>query len=94
MRVAVHVTPKSGKDAVVGWREGADGSRELDVCVKAPPEKGKATKAVCAVLASFFGVSKQSVSCVRGETSRHKMFELPDGIDLDGVDERVASATK
>lgn len=94
MRLAVHVTPKSGKDAVVGWRAGADGLRELDVCVKAPPEKGKATKAVCAVLASFFDVPKQSVACVRGETSRHKMFELPDGIDLEGVDSRIASKAK
>ncbi|MEI3377701.1 MAG: DUF167 domain-containing protein [Coriobacteriales bacterium] len=83
MRLPVHVTPKSGRAEVVGWREGADGLRELEVKVKAAPEKGKATKEATALVASFFDVPKSSVSCVRGETSRHKMFEIPDSIDID-----------
>ena len=45
--------------------------------VTAAPEKGKATKAAGKVLAAFFGVPKNSVSCERGEKSRHKMFEIP-----------------
>ncbi len=36
-RLAVHVTPKSGRDEVVGWR-----GSELAVRVTAPPEGGKA----------------------------------------------------
>ncbi len=83
MRLPVHVTPMSGRAEVVGWREGADGLRELEVKVKAAPEKGKATKEATALVASFFDVPKSSVSCVRGETSRHKMFEIPDSIDID-----------
>ena len=77
MRIAVVVTPKSGKDQVVGWVEDANGERELHVKVTAAPEKGKATKAVCKTLAAFFGVSKSSVECVRGDLSRHKMIEIP-----------------
>ncbi len=77
MLVAVYVTPKANADKVMGWREGADGAREVSVRVAAAPEKGKATKAAGKVLAAFFGVPKNSVSCVRGETSRHKMFEIP-----------------
>jgi uncharacterized protein (TIGR00251 family) len=77
MQVAVLVTPKAGKDEVAGWHVDANGARELHVKVTAAPEKGKATKAVGKVLAAFFGVPKSSVTCVRGETSRHKMFELP-----------------
>ena len=77
MRLPVVVTPKSGKNEVIGWKEDANGQRELAVRVTAAPEKGKATKAVCKVLAAFFCVPKGSVECVRGEQSHHKMFELP-----------------
>lgn len=77
MQLAVYVTPKAGSDKVAGWRDGADGNRELAVHVTAAPEKGKATKAAAKVLAAFFCVPKSSVTCVFGETSRHKRFELP-----------------
>ena len=77
MRLPVYVTPKSGRDEVVGWREDANGARELAVRVTAAPEKGKATKAVGKLLAAFFDVPKSSVSCVRGETSHHKIYEIP-----------------
>lgn len=83
MRLPVHVMPKSGRAEVIGWREGADGQRELEVKVKAAPEKGKATKEAVALIASFFDVPKSSVTCVRGETSRHKMFEVPDSVGMD-----------
>lgn len=77
MQLAVLVTPKAQRNEVVGWHVDANGSRELHVKVTAAPEKGKATKAVCKELAAFFGVAKSSVRCVRGDTSRHKMIELP-----------------
>lgn len=80
----VYVSPKANRDEVVGWREDANGVRELAVKVTAAPEKGKATKAACVVLAAFFGVPKSSVTCVRGETSRHKMLDIPDSIDFAG----------
>lgn len=83
MRLPVHVTPKSSTNAVVGWRDGADGQRELEVKVKSAPEKGNATKEACAVVASFFSVPKSSVTCVRGNTSRHKMLDIPDLIDIE-----------
>jgi uncharacterized protein YggU (UPF0235/DUF167 family) len=82
MQLAVHVTPKAGRDEVLGWREGTSGERELALRVASAPEKGKATKAAAGVLAAFFDIPKSSVKCVRGETSRHKMFELPDSVDL------------
>lgn len=84
MLLPVHVTPKAGKCEVVGWHVDQDGRRELDVKVKAAPDKGKATKEAGALLASFFHVPKSSVTCVRGQTSRHKMFELPDSAELPG----------
>lgn len=73
---AVHVTPKSGKDQVVGVSCADDGTCEVRLRVTAPPDNGKANKAVCKLMASALGVSKGSVSIKRGETSHHKMLEL------------------
>ncbi|MBU4556887.1 MAG: DUF167 domain-containing protein [Actinobacteria bacterium] len=73
LRIALHVTPKSGRDEVAGWRGG-----ELSVRVTAAPEGGKATAAACAVLARALGVPKSSVQVVRGETSRHKQVLIDD----------------
>jgi len=69
--VHVYVTPKSGRDEVAGWRGG-----ELLVRVTAPPEDGKATAAVCKLLAKSLGVAKSAVRVTRGEISRHKTLEI------------------
>jgi uncharacterized protein len=74
LSLAVHATPKSGRDEVVGWR-----GSELSVRVTAAPEGGKANAAVCKVIASALGVSKSSVRVVRGDVSRHKILEV-DGV--------------
>lgn len=71
VRIAVHVTPKSGRDEIAGWRGG-----ELSLRVTAPPEGGKANAAVAVVLAKALGVPKGAVRVVRGETSRHKQVEV------------------
>ncbi len=73
---AVNVTPKSGKDQVVGVSVADDGTREVRVRVTAPPENGKANKAVCKLMAATLGVSKSAVSVKRGDTSHHKMLEI------------------
>jgi uncharacterized protein (TIGR00251 family) len=67
----VHVTPKSGRDEVVGWK-----GSELSVRVTSAPEGGKANAAVCKVVATALGVPKTSVRVVHGETSRHKVLEV------------------
>ena len=71
MRIAVHVTPKSGRDEVAGWRGG-----EVSLRVTAPPEGGKANVAACALVASELGLPKSAVRVVRGDTSRHKQLEV------------------
>jgi uncharacterized protein (TIGR00251 family) len=77
--LAVHVTPKSCKDEVVGWR-----GSELSVRVTAAPEAGKATAAVCKVVASALGIPKSRVSVSRGDISRHKILEV-DGVGDDAL---------
>jgi uncharacterized protein len=70
-QLAVHVTPKAGRDEVAGWR-----GRELQVRVTVAPEDGKANAAVCALLAKTLRVPKSSVRVARGDTSRHKILEF------------------
>ena len=76
--VHVYVTPKSGRDEVAGWRGG-----ELSVRVTAPPEDGKATAAVCKVVAKSLGVAKSGVRVTRGDISRHKTLEITGVSDAD-----------
>jgi len=78
-RIAIHVTPKSVREAIAGWRGG-----ELSVAVTAPPEDGKANAAACVVVAKALGVPKSSVRVVRGQTSRHKQLEI-DGVDAQAL---------
>ncbi|RDB35029.1 MAG: DUF167 domain-containing protein [Spirobacillus cienkowskii] len=53
-----------------------DNSIFLRVYVTAPPEDGKANDAVIKLIAKSFGVSKSSVSIIKGQTSREKVLEI------------------
>jgi len=64
---SLRVSPGAAKTRVLGEYAGA-----LKLPVAAPPEKGKANKAVIAFLAAALGVRKADVEVVAGETSRDK----------------------
>lgn len=83
--LAVHVTPKSGRDEVVGWR-----GSELSVRVTAAPESGRANSAVCSVVAKRLGVPKTLVRVIRGDTSRHKILELS-SVDAERIAEEFGT---
>jgi len=85
VRIALHVTPRSVRDEVAGWRGG-----ELWVRVAAPPEAGKANAAAARTLASALGVPKSAVEVVRGHTSRHKQVEVS-GVSERDVRERLGA---
>jgi len=71
IRIALKVVPGSRKDEVAGLL----GTR-LKVKVAAPPEDGKANKAVCRVLAEHLGVSPRAVSIIAGHTSAEKIARV------------------
>jgi len=71
VRLLVHVTPRSGRDEVAGWR-----GNELSVRVTAPPDAGRANESVCRVVADALGLPKSGVRVTRGHTSRHKALEV------------------
>ena len=63
----VHLQPRSSKNEITG----VHGDR-LKIRLTAPPVDSKANEALCDFLAEKLGVSKSSVSIVRGEKSRKK----------------------
>jgi len=69
LRIAAR--PGAGRSAVQGVQAGA-----LKVAIAAPPEKGKANKALVAYLAKALGVRRAQVALVAGETSRAKRVRV------------------
>ena len=60
----------------------------LKVAVRAAPEKGKANAEIEDVLASFFGVTKNQVQLIAGQTSRNKRVRVL-GIDVAGAEVKI-----
>jgi uncharacterized protein (TIGR00251 family) len=67
--IAVRAQPGARRNAVVGEQNGT-----LKVSVTAPPDKGRANKAIEEVLAEAIGLKKSQVELISGPTSRDKRF--------------------
>lgn len=68
--IEVRVTPKASRERI-------DSSADpIRVYVTAPPEDGKANKAVQKLLAKALGVPKSRLELIRGQTSRDKVFRI------------------
>ncbi len=68
---SLRVTPAARRNALELAEDGT-----IRAHVTAAPEDGKATAAVCALLATASGVAKSRLVLVRGATSRDKVFRL------------------
>lgn len=82
--LAVRATPGSSRSAVTGLHVASDGSVSLAVKVTAPPDKGKANRAVIETLARASGLPKSAFQLVAGETDRHKILRItgnPAGVE-------------
>lgn len=69
--IRLKAVPGAKRDAVAG----ALGDR-LKVRVSAPPEGGKANKAICGLLAGALGVRARDVEIVSGQTSPEKVARV------------------
>ena len=81
--IRVTVTPRSGRDGVIGWQEG-----ELRVRVRAAPVEGHANEALCRLIAKQAGVPYSAVEVVSGGTSRTKTVRIT-GLSEDDVRSRL-----
>ena len=77
MDLQIRVRPRAGRNTI---EIGDDG--QVTVRVTAAPERGRANEAVVELLAKKLGVSRSSVTLVRGITSRDKV------VRIDGVTDR------
>jgi uncharacterized protein (TIGR00251 family) len=69
----VRVHAGARQNAILGLRE-----RALRVAVTAAPEKGKANRAVVALISKAIGVPKSSIEILFGETSPQKRLLILD----------------
>lgn len=65
--VYIRVSPRAGRDEVVGIRHGA-----LHVRLKAPPVEDKANKALISFLSARFDLPRSAIRLVSGHKSRDK----------------------
>ncbi len=77
--LAVKVVPGSSRDAIAGQLGGT-----LKIKVSAPPEGGKANRAVCNLLAKTLGAAIGDVQVISGRTQPNKRIAVA------GVDSRAA----
>ena len=79
MILRVKVTPNASRNEILGWEEHPTTGRHLRVRLQAPPVDGKANKALVLFLAAELGVPKSKITLKKGQSSRLKTLELPDG---------------
>ena len=72
LELALRVTPNAGANRIEGIDIRDDGTAVLRVRVTAVPDKGKANKAVIALLSKTLHVPKSAITITAGETARLK----------------------
>lgn len=83
--LSVHVQPSARRTEVVGPHGDA-----LKVRVTAPPEAGKANRAVAELLATTLGMPTGAVELVSGASSRRKRYRLT-GLTPDDLTHRLGT---
>jgi uncharacterized protein len=86
-RIAVIVTPGARRTELVGRQGDAWKLR-----VSAPPERGRANAAVCALVADLVGVSPRDVRVAAGTSARRKVVDVA-GVETDEVAARLDLAS-
>jgi uncharacterized protein (TIGR00251 family) len=82
MNLRVRATPNARRSEIIGWEDDPQAGRILRVRVAAPPTEGKANRELRDFLAQSLGLPKSQVVLEKGNASRFKSFEIPDGTPL------------
>jgi hypothetical protein len=86
-RLEVTVSPGASRSVLAGRHGGGWRAR-----VAAPPERGRANRALEDLLAAALGVPSSTVSVVAGHGSRRKVVEV-EGLDAAEADRRLEAAS-
>ena len=84
--IDVKVVPRAAKDEIVGWLEGA-----LKIRVQAPPEDGRANRALEELLAEALSLKKNAVTVSAGRASARKRVAIV-GLTRDEILRRLGRA--
>ena len=84
----VRVIPNARKTEFSGYRDD-----ELVLRVNAPAVEGKANKAVVEFVSEYFGVTRSDVLLIRGERSRHKIFQIV-GLKSDDFERKLTGINR
>ncbi len=84
----VRVIPNSAKNEFFGYRDD-----ELVLRLNAPAIEGKANKAAVDFVSRYFGVTRSAVVLVRGERSRHKIFQIV-GLENGDLERKLAGINR
>jgi uncharacterized protein (TIGR00251 family) len=79
LRLTVHLTPKSSRDAIESIMIQSDGMPVLKVRVRAIPENGKANAALIETLAKALHVPRSALTLEAGGKSRMKIVSIKGG---------------
>lgn len=82
--IAVKVVPNASRAEIVGWHGGV-----LRVRVTAPPEAGRANRAVVELLADALGLKRAAVTVAAGHGSPRKRIEVQ-GLERAEIERRLA----
>lgn len=74
--LAIRLTPNGGSDTLEVADISADGQVHLKARVTAVPEKGKANKALIALVSKTLRCPKSSITVISGDTSRQKILRI------------------
>lgn len=76
MTLFCHLQPKASRDEFAGLYSTDKYGARLKIRITAPPVDGKANAHLIAFLAAQFGVAKQAVSIVSGDSGRQKTVRI------------------
>jgi uncharacterized protein YggU (UPF0235/DUF167 family) len=76
VQLKLKVIPGASRTAISGWL-----GDTLKIQVSAAPERGKANKAVVALLCESLGLPRNAVRLLRGETAQTNVVEI-EGLSL------------
>ena len=74
VELRVRASPKASRNELAGVYEDAAGQKALRVRVTAPPDKGKANKAILKLLAKTWGLAPSCLSVITGGHNRTKVI--------------------
>jgi uncharacterized protein (TIGR00251 family) len=83
VEISLRVHPNAARNGVVGFADGV-----WRVKIAAPPVEGRANGELITFLARKLGLSKGSLTIIRGHTSRNKVIAI-DGLTQDELTRRL-----